>query len=40
MPPAEAIPIVKLKELVRKTGKSKGLSLEKVKVIQDAILAS
>ena len=40
MPPAETIPIVKLKELVRKTSKAKGLSLEKVKVIQDAILAS
>ena len=40
MPPAETIQIGKLKELVRKTSKSQGLSMEKVKVIQDAIMSS
>lgn len=40
MPPAATIPISKLKELVRKTSKSRGLSMEKVKVIQDAIRSS
>lgn len=40
LPPAETIPVTKLKELVRKTSKARGLSLEKVKVIQDAIMAN
>ncbi|MEW5868908.1 MAG: hypothetical protein AB1894_06500 [Chloroflexota bacterium] len=37
-PPAEAIALGKLKDLVRKSAKTKALSLEKVKLVQDAIL--
>lgn len=36
-PPAETIPIGKLKDLIRKTAKSKSLSLEKAKSIQDLL---
>lgn len=36
-PPAETVTIGKLKELMRKGGRGKSLSVEKVKVIQDAI---
>ena len=37
-PPAETVLIGKLKELVRKPGKGKGLSAETVKYVQDALL--
>lgn len=37
-PPAEAVALGKLKELVRKSAKTKALSVEKVKLVQDAIL--
>lgn len=36
-PPAETVEVGKLKELMRKGGRGKSLSMEKVKVIQDAI---
>lgn len=36
-PPAETVYLKDLKEVIRKAGKAKGLSMEKVKVIQDAI---
>jgi hypothetical protein len=36
-PPAETVPIGKLKDLVRKPAKGKGLNAEKVKLIQDAL---
>jgi hypothetical protein len=36
-PPAETVPIGKLKDLVRKPAKGKGLNSEKVKLIQDAL---
>ena len=39
MPPAETVLLKDLKELIRKSGKSKTLSLDKVKTIQDALLS-
>jgi hypothetical protein len=39
-PPAETITLGKLKELIRKTAKGKGLSLEKLKSVQDALTPS
>ena len=38
-PPAETVLLKDLKELIRKSGKSKTLSQDKVKVIQDALLS-
>jgi hypothetical protein len=38
-PPAEAVMLKDLKELIRKSGKTKTLSLDKVKTIQDALLS-
>lgn len=38
-PPAETVMLKDLKELIRKSGKSKTLSQDKVKIIQDALLS-
>jgi hypothetical protein len=38
-PPAEAVLLKDLKELIRKSGKSRTLSLDRVKAIQDALLS-
>jgi hypothetical protein len=38
-PPAEAIAIKDLKELIRKSGKGKGLTMDKVKILQNALPA-
>jgi hypothetical protein len=38
-PPAETVLLKDLKELIRKSGKSKTISQDKVKVIQDALLS-
>ena len=38
-PPAETVMLKDLKELIRKSGKSKTHSQDKVKVIQDALLS-
>ncbi len=39
-PPAETVMLKDLKELVRKPGKGKGLSVEKVQVVQDALTST
>lgn len=39
MPPAETVKLKDLKELIRKSGKSKTISQDKVKLIQDALLS-
>lgn len=38
-PPAQAVKLKDLKELIRKTGKSKPISIEKVKLLEDALRA-
>lgn len=37
LPPASAVKIKELKELIRKTGKSRPLSIEKIKLLEDAL---
>lgn len=36
-PPAEAVPLGKLKEMIRKAGKAKGMPVEKARIIQQAL---